>query len=120
MPFTLRALLNGGRHCLSLPINSRSLLPGKPGLPRDSSEQASRSIRLIGAAEKWVNTVFRKVKEPGAFPESGRIVPEIDNKAIRELICGNYSIVYRLEKKTMFILAVRHGKQVLPVDGIEE
>jgi toxin ParE1/3/4 len=71
------------------------------------------------AAGDWVDTIFRKVKELGDFPESGRVVPETDNKIIRELIYSNYRIIYRLEKKTIFILTVRHGKQVLPVDEIK-
>lgn len=71
------------------------------------------------AAENWVNTVFGKVKELKDFPESGRIVPETDNKSIKELIYGNYRIIYRVEKKTISVLTVPHGKQVLPVDEIK-
>ena len=70
------------------------------------------------AAESWINTVFRKVEDLKAFPESGRIVPETDNKTIRELIYGNYRIIYRLEEKRLSVLTVRHGKQVLPVDEV--
>jgi len=43
------------------------------------------------------------------MPESGRIVPELENSEIRELIEGNYRIVYRI--KTMEyveILTVHH------------
>jgi plasmid stabilization system protein ParE len=40
------------------------------------------------AAESWINAVFKKVEDLKAFPESGRIVPETDNKTIRELIYG--------------------------------
>jgi toxin ParE1/3/4 len=71
------------------------------------------------AAEGWMNTIFEKVEELKKFPESGRIVPETDNKTIRELIYGNYRIVYRLEEKRISILTVRHGKQILPVDEIK-
>ncbi len=70
------------------------------------------------AAEKWVNTVFRKVQDLQDFPESGRVVPETENKAIRELIYGNYRLIYRLEEKRISVLTVRHGKQILPVDEI--
>jgi plasmid stabilization system protein ParE len=70
------------------------------------------------AAESWINTVFKKVEDLKAFPESGRIVPETDNKTIRELIYGNYRIIYRLEEKRLSVLTVRHGKQVLPVDEV--
>jgi toxin ParE1/3/4 len=70
------------------------------------------------AAESWINTVFKKVEDLKAFPESGRIVPETDNKTIRELIFGNYRIIYRLEEKRLSVLTLRHGKQVLPVDEV--
>ena len=70
------------------------------------------------AAEKWVDTVFRKVEDLQGFPESGRVVPGSENKAIRELIYGNYRLIYRLEEKRISVLTVRHGKQILPVDEI--
>jgi len=69
-------------------------------------------------AEKWVDTVFRKVKKIQTFPESGRIVPETQNKTVRELIYGNYRLIYRLEEKRISVLTVRHVKQILPVDEI--
>ncbi|MBA4417668.1 MAG: plasmid stabilization protein [Syntrophus sp. (in: bacteria)] len=70
------------------------------------------------AAEKWVDTVFRKVEDLQNFPESGMVIPETENKTIRELIYGNYRLIYRLEEKRISVLTVRHGKQVLPVDEI--
>ena len=70
------------------------------------------------AAESWINTVFDKVEGLKAFPESGRIVPEAHNKTIRELIYGNYRIIYRLQEEQISILTVRHGKQILPVEEI--
>jgi toxin ParE1/3/4 len=70
------------------------------------------------AAESWINTVFKKVEDLKAFPERGRIVPETDSKTIRELIYGNYRIIYRLEEKRLSVLTVRHGKQVLPVEEV--
>lgn len=72
-----------------------------------------------GAAEIWINTIFKKVEELKGFPKSGRIVQETDNKAIREWIYGNYRIIYRLEERKLSVLAVRHGKQILPVDEIK-
>jgi plasmid stabilization system protein ParE len=70
------------------------------------------------AAESWIEKVFQKIDERKAFPENGRVVPEIDNKTIRELIYGNYRIIYLLEEKKISVLTVRHGKQILPVDEI--
>jgi len=70
------------------------------------------------AAEKWINTVFSKVEELKSSPEIGRVVPEIRNDQFRELIFGNYRIIYRIEKKQISILTIRHGKQILPIDEI--
>jgi toxin ParE1/3/4 len=67
------------------------------------------------AAEAWINTVFSKVGKLKGFPETGRIVPETDNKKIRELIYGNYRIIYRMEEKRISVLTVRYGKQILPI-----
>ena len=70
------------------------------------------------AAEKWINTVFLKVEQLKSSPEIGRVVPEIRNDQFRELIYGNYRIVYHIEKNQISILTIRHGKQILPIDEI--
>lgn len=70
------------------------------------------------AAENWVDAVFARVERLKSFPESGRRVPEINNEFFRELIYGNYRIVYRIEKKQISILTIRHGKQILPIEEI--
>ena len=70
------------------------------------------------AAEKWINTVFSKVGQLKSSPEIGRVVPEIRNDKFRELIYGNYRIIYRIEKTQVSILTIRHGKQILPIDEI--
>jgi toxin ParE1/3/4 len=69
-------------------------------------------------AEEWVNTVFDMADQLGKFPESGRIAPEINNQKIRELIYGNYRIIYRIEDDQISILTMRHGGQILPTDEI--
>ncbi len=50
----------------------------------------------------------------------GRIVPEIKSGKFRELLYGHYRIGYRMGKKQISILTIRHGKQILPVDEILE
>ncbi len=70
------------------------------------------------AAEKWINTVFSRVEQLKSSPEIGRVVPEIRNDQFRELIYGNYRIIYRIEKKQISILTISHGKQILPIDEI--
>ncbi|HHE74221.1 MAG TPA: type II toxin-antitoxin system RelE/ParE family toxin [Desulfobacteraceae bacterium] len=70
------------------------------------------------AAEKWIDTVFSKVEQLKSSPEIGRIVPEIKDSQFRELIYGNYRIIYRIETKQISILTIRHGKQILPINEI--
>jgi plasmid stabilization system protein ParE len=70
------------------------------------------------AAEKWIDTVFSKVERLKSSPEIGRVVPEIKHDQFRELIYGNYRIIYRNEKEQISILTIRHGKQILPIDEI--
>ena len=70
------------------------------------------------AAEKWINTVFSKVEQLKSSSEIARIVPEINNTQFREIIYGNYRIIYRIEKKQISILTIRHGKQILPINEI--
>jgi toxin ParE1/3/4 len=48
-----------------------------------------------------------------AFPQSGRVVPEVDNPAIREVIQGSYRIVYRLVHGEIHILTVHHAARLL-------
>jgi len=72
----------------------------------------------ITAAEICIDTVFAKVELLKSFPESGSMVPEINNPKIREIIYCNYRIIYRIEERQISILTVRHGKQILPTDEI--
>jgi addiction module RelE/StbE family toxin len=71
------------------------------------------------AAKKWINKVFSKVEQLESSPEVGRIVPEINSSQFRELLYGNYRIIYRIEKKKISILTIRHGKQILPINEIK-
>ncbi|MBC8199459.1 MAG: type II toxin-antitoxin system RelE/ParE family toxin [Desulfobacterales bacterium] len=71
------------------------------------------------AAEKWIDTVFSKVECLKSSPEIGRIIPEINDSQFRELIYGNYRIIYRIETKQISILTIRHGRQILPINEIK-
>lgn len=87
-------------------------------------ERASEIVDYIfqdkpSAAENWIQTVFGKVDHIRLNPEIGRIVPEINDRQFRELIYGNYRIIYHIGTKEISILTIRHGKQLLPIDEIK-
>ena len=55
----------------------------------------------------------------GDFPESGRVVPEVGVRRIRELIFGAYRVIYSVKDKVE-ILTVRRGSQLLDVSEIDD
>ena len=60
------------------------------------------------------------MKQVKDFEHSGRCVPEITRKDIRELIYGNYRVIYRIDKDVISILTVRHSRQILINKDIDD
>ncbi|WP_440997271.1 type II toxin-antitoxin system RelE/ParE family toxin [Arhodomonas sp. SL1] len=71
------------------------------------------------AATQWVEEIFGKVDSLAEFPEMGRLVPELRRVDIRELIFGQFRIIYRVGD-SIYILTVRHSRQLLSDSDIEE
>ena len=71
------------------------------------------------AAERWVNELFDAVERLVDFPESGRVVPEVGVRRIREVIFGAYRVIYSVKDKVE-ILTVRRGSQLLDVGEIDD
>ena len=69
------------------------------------------------AAERWVNELFDSVERLADFPESGRVVPEVGVRRIRELIFGAYRVIYSVTGHVE-ILTVRRGSQLLQLKEI--
>ena len=74
-------------------------------IEQDSPHYASVVVaRLIRAVERLKH-----------FPQSGRVVPEFEHKAVREVIERPYRIVYRLVREDeIHILTVHHGATRMP------
>ncbi len=60
-------------------------------------------------ALRTVDQITRKSQQIGAFPLSGRRVPEYDLEQIREVFSGPYRIIYHLKADQADVLAVIHG-----------
>jgi plasmid stabilization system protein ParE len=71
------------------------------------------------AARKVINDIFKAGNKIKAFPEKGRIVPELRRKNVREVFCYEYRIIYRIESKRIFVLTVLHMKQLLKKKPME-
>ena len=70
------------------------------------------------AADRWIRQVFERVKQLEEFPLSGKKNKDAGRKDIRELSWKNYRIIYRIDRKVVSILTVRHAKQILPIEEI--
>ena len=65
-------------------------------------------------AKNQVERIKSKILILKTMPEIGRIVPELENSEIQELIDGNYRIVYRIKTRDYIeILTVHHTSRNL-------
>mgnify|MGYP001564474801 CR=1 FL=1 len=70
-------------------------------------------------AHLFVIDVFQAVARLSEFPQSGRIVPELNDPIVREVILGNYRLVYRFKEKLIELLTVYHGARLLDPTTLE-
>ena len=68
------------------------------------------------AAKRVVQRLHDQATSLRAFPQRGRMVPEYTDPRIRELIVGNYRLIYLwvADENLVRILTVYHGAQLLP------
>lgn len=86
-------------------------------------ERAYEQARTIaqdkpGAALRWLDGLFSATDRLAMFPESGRVVPEINVEEYREIIYRSHRIIYRIEERRVSILTVRGCAQLLDLREI--
>lgn len=65
---------------------------------------------------KFVNYLIERGESVSENVRIGRVVPEISNPDIREIIAKKYRIVYRIKEKTIEILTVFEGHKLLNLE----
>jgi addiction module RelE/StbE family toxin len=73
---------------------------------RDSAHYADLVVERIVAA----------VTRLESHPLSGRVVREVGDETLREVIHGSYRIVYRLRQEVAEIVTVFHGARLFGLD----
>ena len=86
-------------------------------------ERAAEIAELIAAdrpsaAEKWLDALFGATERLGVFPESGRVVPELQRSDLREVIHKDYRIIYRIDSEAVSMMTVRHSRQLTTVSDL--
>lgn len=64
-------------------------------------------------ALSFYEQIREKVENLILFPKMGRIVPELDEPNIRELILRNYRIIYRILGEKIQIVRLFHGSRIM-------
>jgi plasmid stabilization system protein ParE len=78
-------------------------------IAKDSQRYAQGQVRRILNAADLI----------AIFPRGGRMVPEIELDAFREVIVGNYRVIYHLENdERAEVLVVFHGRRRFPYGRI--
>lgn len=60
-----------------------------------------------------INSIINAIKYIESNPYFGRIVPEINDKIFREILKGNYRIIYTFDKTSIKIITVHHSARDL-------
>ena len=64
-------------------------------------------------AEQVVDQLVRRLAQAQAFPDSGRMVPEVARADVRELVEVPYRVIYRVRPDAIEVVAVVHARQQL-------
>ncbi len=91
--------------------------------------RARQDLKAIGrfiardnphAARKFVARLLARARKATGFPLAGRMVPELQRKDVREVILGNYRIVYRVNPDSLDVLTVFEGHRLFPEELIND
>ena len=78
---------------------------------RSIHEYISKDSKLY--ADRFIEKIINRIDQLENFPKSGRVVPEFDSSDIRELIEGNYRIIYKTSISQVSIIRVHHSARQL-------
>ncbi|MBI2931665.1 MAG: type II toxin-antitoxin system RelE/ParE family toxin [Planctomycetes bacterium] len=86
------------------------------------TERAHRDLKEIveyisrdsmAYARSFALRLRMKVERLAQFPKSGRTIPEDPGKGVREIIVGDYRVLYCIAARRVVILTVIHGARRL-------
>ena len=64
-------------------------------------------------AQIQIEKIQKAVSNLAVFPSLGRQVPEFPHLPYREVLVGNYRVLYREEEKRVLVMSVVHGRRLL-------
>ncbi len=84
-----------------------------------TDEQVDEAVAFIAAdrpvaARRWLERFLDQVRLLMTFPDSGRVVPELERDDVRELLVGPYRVVSRRGTNLVETVTVWHAQCVRP------
>jgi len=70
-------------------------------------------------ALQWAEKIFNSVERLSEFPNSGRTAPEINRNEIREIVNGNFRVIYKVKEKEILVLIVKSYRQILKENEVK-
>ena len=71
--------------------------------------------QVPAGGDKLLREIVSQVERLGAFPESGRVVPEFGLANLRELIFPPFRIIYRLDESKVRVVRVWRSERHLKI-----
>ncbi|MBF0542249.1 MAG: type II toxin-antitoxin system RelE/ParE family toxin [Nitrospirae bacterium] len=68
-------------------------------------------------AKLFRDRIFEMIEHLEFFPEIGRLVPELNDPNIKELIFNKYRIIYQINEDYIEIISILHGSRLLQILG---
>ena len=90
--------------------------------PRSVADLEEIRAYIEADAPAWADLTVRRlvaaVERLRQFPDSGRMVPERQSPELREIVSGEFRIVYRRRSGTVEIATVFRGTRDFPALGL--
>ena len=68
-------------------------------------------------ARRFINKIFDRIDQLYNYPTSGKPIPEIKDKSIRELLLNKYRIIYKVvDEQHIDIIRIVHGSRLLDIE----
>ncbi|MDA1315797.1 MAG: type II toxin-antitoxin system RelE/ParE family toxin [Acidobacteria bacterium] len=64
-------------------------------------------------AAVFADRVLRATDRLAHHPRLGRVVPELRNEDVREIIVSSYRVIYRIRQGQVHLLTIHHGARSL-------
>jgi len=71
--------------------------------------------QVPAGGDKLLREIVSQVERLGAFPESGRVVPEFGLANLREIIFPPFRIIYRLDESKVRVVRVWRSERHLKI-----